>query len=609
MKKKWLWIACVVLAAATVWAAQAEVKPGTHVVVGHTTRMSGNFLSELWGNNTADIDVRSLLHEYPTIAWTSSGDYVWNSTVVNRIKLRQSQNSSTTYITVHDDLYYSDGTQITAKDYVFSLLLSSSPAVKELGGMTAQRDYIKGHAQYASGKSRVLEGVGLVDEYTFFIRIDAKHLPLYNELAYMNVQPYPLAVIAPGCDVRDDGKGAYISGEFTAELLRETLLDPQTGYVSHPSVTSGPYTLTGYSPETHEATFEANPFYKGNYRKQKPSIERLTFKEVRNEDVLDEFLAGRVDVINKVSSGEVIDGAAALVAEGLAEIKAYPRTGLSFLAFVCEEGDTQSVLLRQAVARLIDKEAISDRFLMGYGEPVYGYYGLGQWMAREKEDELKKLNLYPLDPPAAAALLAKDGWTLNAEGGEFKPETDFQRYRLEDGLLKPLQLRLAISEDNKAGELVASMLGENFAGVGGELEVSRIGMEELLRRYYRQEERGFDLFFLGTNFTYVFDPYYSYQTGDEYQGAMNMNTSGLLDERLLALANRLRQTEPGNRYIYLARWMAFQRYWAEVLPMVPLYSNIYSDIYAPWITNYRPERYWNWGTAILYADSDRVYVE
>ena len=45
------------------------------LVVGHTTMLSGNFFSELWGNNTADIDVRSLIHEYPLIAWTNNGEY------------------------------------------------------------------------------------------------------------------------------------------------------------------------------------------------------------------------------------------------------------------------------------------------------------------------------------------------------------------------------------------------------------------------------------------------------------------------------------------------------------------------------------------------------
>ena len=43
-----------------------------------------HFFSDLWGNNTADIDVRSLLHEYPLIAQTQAGDYQLNRRLSTR---------------------------------------------------------------------------------------------------------------------------------------------------------------------------------------------------------------------------------------------------------------------------------------------------------------------------------------------------------------------------------------------------------------------------------------------------------------------------------------------------------------------------------------------
>ena len=38
----------------------------THLTVGNPTQVSGMFFSDLWGNNTSDIDVRTLLSGYAT---------------------------------------------------------------------------------------------------------------------------------------------------------------------------------------------------------------------------------------------------------------------------------------------------------------------------------------------------------------------------------------------------------------------------------------------------------------------------------------------------------------------------------------------------------------
>ncbi|MGI6672343.1 MAG: hypothetical protein ACOX58_12340 [Christensenellales bacterium] len=66
--------------------AVPEQRDPNTLIIGHTTMMNGNFFSELWGNNAADIDVRSILHEYPLIAWTSNNDYQVNGTVVRTLE-------------------------------------------------------------------------------------------------------------------------------------------------------------------------------------------------------------------------------------------------------------------------------------------------------------------------------------------------------------------------------------------------------------------------------------------------------------------------------------------------------------------------------------------
>jgi peptide/nickel transport system substrate-binding protein len=109
--------------------------------------------------------------------------------------------------------------------------------------------------------------------------------------------------------------------------------------------------------------------------------------------------------------------------------------------------------------------------------------------------------------------------------------------------------------------------------------------------------------FQGTNFSELFDPSKTYLVGEQYQGTLN--TSGVQDEELERLATEITRRQPGDRNNYLDRWMDFQRYWAEVLPMIPLYGNTYHDLFTSDLTGYFPQFYYSWGTAILYAALNR----
>ena len=56
---------------------------GNQLVVGSTTAMSGAFFTDLFGSNTADIDVRALLHGYNLMSWDNeTGTYQINDSVV-----------------------------------------------------------------------------------------------------------------------------------------------------------------------------------------------------------------------------------------------------------------------------------------------------------------------------------------------------------------------------------------------------------------------------------------------------------------------------------------------------------------------------------------------
>lgn len=609
---------------------------GTEIVIGATTAMNGTFSTDFWPGSTTDLDARMLIHGYSTVAWTRTHGMALDSTVVSALNTTQGDNGDYVFtITLADTLKYNEGTPITAKDYVFSLLLSGSAAIEEIGGTPLGLSHIAGYDSYISGKVDTLLGVRLISDRTFSITIAAESMPYFYGLAAINVAPLPMFVIAPGCDIVDNGFGTYITaskdatlmpedprgftpGEFGEDMLRETLLDPVSGYVYAPRVTCGPYSFESFNRQTRTATFVANPYYVGNYEGQKPHIERIVIKQVFNDTMMQEMVDHSIDILHKVSNNEVIEEGLLHVKEGLFQYMNYPRTGMAFLSFACEEGPTASGAVRQAIARCVDRSDLIEKTVgPNNGIPVYGYYGLGQWMTTatfpaDEENEKDELIVQkvlpgfnkPFDLEEAKSLLEGDGWVLNENGQPFVEGVDSMRYRDEDGELVPLLIEWAKIAESDVADILEEMLTENFKQVGIGLKVTTLPFFDMLEYYHRERERTYNMFYLASNFEYIFDPFYTFNVADEYQGYAN--TTGIRDESLMMAAKAMRDTNVNERREYVERWFSFQSRFVEVMPMVPLYSNVYYDFFPKTLTNFDIMEYASWADAIQYASFEKV---
>lgn len=105
--------------------------------------------------------------------------------------------------------------------------------------------------------------------------------------------------------------------------------------------------------------------------------------------------------------------------------------------------------------------------------------------------------------------------------------------------------------------------------------------------------------FMATNFVSTFDPYVTYTPGPGFEGSMN--TSGFYDEELFTLAKEMHDTPPHSMLEYLTKWVAFQEHWNEILPTIPIYTNIYFDFHIASLRNYYPNAECNWPVALTYA--------
>lgn len=733
-----------------------------HVTIANPTRMKGNFFSSLWGNDTADIDVCKLIQGYNLIEFsTDNGQFDVDPSVVSGIVVTQNEAGDRSYVLVlYDDLYFSDGSRITAWDYAFSFLFEIDMQMNALGGIASQRDYLLGYADYtaraaqlkntqlvrdaqgrlveqvlsvrleaadgtaqdadlsavmgertaltlvrnadnelvlpvdgaeaaadsalvhvdaqgvitdwhyengvrvyADGSRACLPGVQVLADDILMITIDHEYLPFFYEMGLLACDPYPISVIAPGVTVKDDGQGVYLANAdarggdaplFTVDLLRQTVLDEKTGYLRHPSVVAGPYMLTDFDGTTAE--FELNPRYKGNSQGQTPAIARITYTLADNDTMVQKLATGEFDVLNKVTKASTLNEALTLfyarsytvreeAADGTAveteyvspggfRMNNYPRAGMSFISFCCEQDTVRSQAVRQAVAWCADRDQIASEYTGGYGLRVDGYYGLGQWMYRivqgstaypvpEPEDEddeagwaaydaeiaewetlsLENLTEYTVDVERARRLLSEDGWMLNADG-----------IREKDGVA--LDLVLIYPQGNRIAESFERHLLPNLEQAGIRLTLVPVPMEELLRVYYRlpasqgaavaddlllMDETGarhIDMIYLASNFETVFDPSIHFVVEN---GTHNWASSGNGDEELYRLALDMRRTAPGQVLEYMKKWIAFEERFNETLPMLPIYSNVYFDFSIGELNNYRIDGTITWSQAIVGA--------
>ena len=623
-------IACLLTAALLLALAvpvTAEA-PADALNVAVTTPLTGNFFTSQWGNGISDTDVRAMIHGCNLIEWDASqGMFIMDQTVVSGLVVTQDPQGNRTYtIALYDDLAYSDGTPITARDYAFSLLLTLSPEMAQLGGTPRRMPWLQGAEAYAAGESRSISGLRVLADNQLSLTVLGEYLPFFYELGLLDCLPYPAAVIAPGVRVADDGQGAYLANAdpaaaesvFTAELLRETILDPETGYRTHPAVTSGPYTLTSYADGI--ACFALNPRFKGDANGHRPAIAQVTLQSLAQDELIPALTEGKIGLVNKATSAQVIqDGLALAEGNDLCVSENYARSGLAFIAFNGDRAAVSDAAVRQAVAYAMNRDALVDGAVGSFGRRANGYYGLGQWMYRLLSGEIADLtpeaaeqaeaarqNLsldsiepYHQDAAHAAALLDAAGWNLNQEGQPYDPAADSLRYRQGEAGLEPLSLRLAYAQGSAAGEALEMTLAEDLRAAGIELTVEAIPMAELLPQYYHTRESAYDMFFLATNFELVYDPSAGFIETEN--GEHVWRTSGIADEDLWTYSVAMRRTQPGDVVEYAARWLTFQQRFAEVLPAIPVYSNLYYDFHTAALRDYDPTTTISWPQAVIPA--------
>jgi len=177
---------------------------------------------------------------------------------------------------------------------------------------------------------------------------------------------------------------------------------------------------------------------------------------------------------------------------------------------------------------------------------------------------------------------------------------DEVRAKMVDGELVVLRLKMMYPEGNHIVDSLQENFIDNLNQAGITLELVPMPMQDLLYSYYRQTERTTDMIYLATNFHVMVDPSITYST-DKTLNHQIWNNTYSDDEELWYKAVDMRRTDPMDVFGYVTKWVSFQERYNEVLPTIPIYSNIYYDFYTDELQNYYITGQVTWSQAILLA--------
>ena len=469
------------------------------IIIGNTTELSGNLRHSTFGVSSpaaSDLDIDGLINGYSTVVANKVGDYQYDSTVVESHEDKVNEDGTRTFtVKIKNDLKFSDGTPITAKNFLYYLMAFSTPitATKEGGGSnTAGQAYV-GYKEYSQfdgtndgkiiykkdkdGKdttdvdytiSKKFKGVRLIDEYTYSLTATEDYATYFYGITLAGLSPTAKAMYMGNNDVKDDGDGCYIvEAENAADKFYNTKTEGEVtsytfaSYIRKSATNTnqadedkipftGAYMIDNYDKANKTCTLVRNDQYKGNFEGQKGGFDKIVYVQIISETQLTQLKQGQVNVIAGITGGTDTDAALKLVRDNPDSFASvdYARAGYGKLGFRSDFGPAMFQEVRQAIAYSIDRPAFAKQFNGGYGGVVDGPYYTGAWMYKEAVKEGMKLDVYTASVDSAIEVLEDGGWTYNYKGEKYKAGDGIRYKKLSGAELTYNNLHFA-SQDGK----------------------------------------------------------------------------------------------------------------------------------------------------------------
>jgi peptide/nickel transport system substrate-binding protein len=227
---------------------------------------------------------------------------------------------------LNNELYWSDGIPVSAKDVVFSIQMFAA------------------EVPYARWMREILKNV-------YEIKNNAVVIELYKPYTRLDFD--------------------FLTYNCLPQHKWEKIEDPISHTCTEVNVGCGPFYITNIDLNAGLILFQKNPFWKGPH----PEIERIEVHIYNNKDVLALALEkGEVDTYYQYNSSYPYPNLKRLEATGNFNFIVKPHLSLKFLGFNLRKTPMSDLAFREAIAYAINYEEIIKLDLLGYGEiPSRGF--------------------------------------------------------------------------------------------------------------------------------------------------------------------------------------------------------------------------------------------
>ncbi|MCJ7569823.1 MAG: ABC transporter substrate-binding protein [Anaerolineales bacterium] len=241
---------------------------------------------------------------------------------------------------LRDDVYWSDGTQVTARDFVYSWIRSLNPGVEAPSGKARLFYDIKNARAYHNGELPKPDQVGVMAVDKLTLEVELERAASYFLHILFTLYPVPRHVV-------------------------ETYGDAWTD-VEH-IVTNGPFQIESYQP-AESMYLVRNPTYHGEFSGNVERVEVKFGTSMGSPEAIELYERDKVDITELTS--ETYHERHRLAEEYLTG----PEQGTYVVGFDASRPPFDDVRVRQAFIMAVDREKLPDEVLDGYMYPAMGGY-------------------------------------------------------------------------------------------------------------------------------------------------------------------------------------------------------------------------------------------
>lgn len=342
---------------------------------------------------------------------------------------------------------FSDGTPLTAKDYLFTMKLFHDATYD--GESDVLSAHIVGGQEYHDGTASDISGIKVIDDNTVEITVSE----------YSALTPVDLGYV-------------YILSEaYYGKDYKQGNLESVKALNSKP-MGSGQYKLKSYTAG-QEIVLEANE----NYFNGAPKIKNLIYKTTTDSTNLAMLESGETDM-NEINVSE--DNVEALKALGFMDINLLPNNGYGYIGFNHKLPKFHDQKVRQALTYGLNRQDIVEGIYGPYADVINIPESKVSWAYTEEGIETYDFNI-----EKAKSLLDEAGWVVGSDGTR---EKDGEKFKIN----------FSATADNPVVEALLPVMITNYKELGIEVIAETLDFNAIMDKKTKGD---FDMYFAAWGLT------------------------------------------------------------------------------------------------------------